>query len=136
MPKVVTCILIDENKNILIFKRSNKVSTYKGYWSGISGYIEKDEEPVDTAFKEIKQETGLSDENVELIKTVEPVEFIDIYKDKKYSWKVYPFLFKIRKESKIQINWENISYRWIKLSDIDEFETVPRLKEVLVKLLK
>lgn len=127
---------MDENENILILKRSDKVSTYKGYWSGISGYIEEDEEPVDTAFKEIKQETSLDGKNIELIKTIEPIEFTDIYKEEKYSWKVYPFLFKIRKESKIQINWENISYRWIKPSDIDEFETVPRLKEVIVKLLK
>lgn len=127
---------MDKNNNILILKRSDKVRTYKGYWSGISGYIEEGEEPVDTAFKEIRQETGLNDKNIELIKTVDPIEFTDIYEEEKYNWKVYPFLFRVEKKSNIQINWENISYRWIKPSDIDKFETVPRLKEVIVKLFK
>jgi 8-oxo-dGTP pyrophosphatase MutT (NUDIX family) len=136
MTKVVTCLLIDKNDNILILKRSDKVRTYKGYWSGISGYIEEDEKPIDTAFKEIRQETGLNDKNIKLIKTVNPIEFTDIYEEEKYHWKVYPFLFRVTKESKIQIDWENIRYRWIKPSDIDKFETVPHLKEVVVKLFK
>ena len=136
MPSVVTCLLMDKNENILILKRSDKVRTYRGYWSGISGYVEKGEEPLDTAFKEIREETGLNDNNVELVKTAEPIEFTDFYEEEKYEWKVYPFLFRIRKESKIQIDWEHISYRWIKPSDIDKFQSVPRLREVVFKLLK
>ena len=136
MPSVVTCILMDYHENILILKRSDKVRTYKGYWSGIAGYVEKGEEPVDTAFKEIREETGLTDNDVELIKTIDPIEFTDFYEEEKYDWKVYPFLFRVRKESKIQIDWEHISYRWIKPSDIDKFKVVPHLREVVLKLLK
>jgi len=136
MPSVVTCLLLDENENILILKRSDKVRTYKGYWGGIAGYIEEGEKPIDTAFKEIIEETGLTDKDVELIKTLNPIEFTDFYEEEKYDWKAYPFLFRVRKESKIQIDWENISYRWIKPSDIDKFEAVPHLREVVLKLLK
>ena len=127
---------MNENKNILILKRSNKVRTYRGYWGGVAGYVEEDEEPLDTAFKEIREETGLNDNNVELVKTVNPIEFTDFYEEEKYEWKVYPFLFRVRKDSKIQIDWEHISYRWIKPSDIDKFQSVPRLREVIFKLLK
>jgi 8-oxo-dGTP pyrophosphatase MutT (NUDIX family) len=136
MPSVVTCVLLDENKNILILKRSDKVRTYKGFWSGISGYVEEGEEPVDTAFKEIREETGLNDNNVELIKIVNTIKFTSFYEGERYDWKVYPFLFKILKKSKIQIDWENISYKWIKPSDIDKFKVVPHFKEVLLKMLK
>lgn len=136
MPSVVTCVLLDENKNILILKRSDKVRTYKGFWSGVSGYVEDGEEPVDTAFKEIREETGLNDNNVELIKTVNPINFTSFYEGKKYDWKVYPFLFKVLKENKIQMDWENISYKWIKPSDIYKFEVVPHFKEVVLNLLK
>jgi len=136
MPSVVTCILMNENENILILKRSNKVRTYRSYWSGVAGYVEEDEEPLDTAFKEIREETGLNDNNVELIKTADPIEFTDFYEEEKYEWKVYPFLFRVRKDSKIRIDWEHISYRWIKPSDIDKFQSVPRLREVIFKLLK
>jgi len=136
MPSVVTCILIDYHENILILKRSDKVRTYKGYWGGIAGYVEKGEDPVDTAFKEIREETGLTDKEVELIKTLNPIEFTDFYEEEKYDWKVYPFLFRIRKENKIRIDWEHIIYKWIKPSDIDKFEVVPHLREVVLKLLK
>ena len=127
---------MNENENILILKRSNKVRTYRSYWSGVAGYVEEDEEPLDTAFKEIREETGLNDNNVELIKTADPIEFTDFYEEEKYEWKVYPFLFRVRKDSKIRIDWEHISYRWIKPSDIDKFQSVPRLREVIFKLLK
>ena len=136
MPSVVTCVLFDENKNILILKRSDKVRTYKGFWSGVSGYVEEGEKPVDTAFKEIREEIGFNDDNVELIKIVEPIKFTSFYKGKKYDWKVYPFLFKVIKKSKIQIDWENISYKWIKPTDIDKFKVVPHFKAVLLNLLK
>ena len=136
MPSVVTCILIDYHENILILKRSDKVRTYKGYWGGIAGYIEEGEKPIDTAFKEIREETGLTDKDVELIKTLNPIEFTDFYEEEKYDWKVYPFLFRIRKENKIRIDWEHISYKWIKPSDIDKFKTVPRLREVVLKIVK
>ena len=136
MPRVVTCLLMDENENILILKRSDKVRTYRGYWGGIAGYVEEGEEPLDTAFKEIREETGLKDDNVELVKTVDPIEFTDFYEEEKYEWKVYPFLFRIRKEGKIKIDWEHISYKWIKPSDIDKFQSVPRLREIVFKLFK
>jgi 8-oxo-dGTP pyrophosphatase MutT (NUDIX family) len=136
MPSVATCILMDEKGQILILKRSNKVGTYKGFWSGVAGYVEKGEKPIDTAFKEIREETGLNNNDVELIKTIEPIEVTDFYEGKRYDWKIYPFLFKTGKKSKVQIDWEHTKYRWIKPSELESFEAVPRLKEVVLKLLK
>ena len=45
MPKAVTCLLINDNGKLLILKRSKKVSTYKGQWGGVAGYIEEGESP-------------------------------------------------------------------------------------------
>lgn len=136
MTRVATCILMDEKGKILILKRSNKVRTYKGYWSGVAGYVEEGEKPVETALKEIREETGLNNEDVELLKILDPIEFTDFYEEKKYEWKIYPFLFKVRKKSKVQIDWEHTKYRWINPSEIDMFEAVPRLRDVILKLLK
>ena len=68
MVKVVSCIIINENCEILILKRSDKVRTYKKCWSGVAGYIEEGERPIDTAFKEIKEEISLDKNDVELVK--------------------------------------------------------------------
>ena len=92
MPRVVSCVVMDEKGNILILKRSDKVRTYKGCWSGVAGYIEKDEHPIDTAYKELSEEVKLERDDVELILEGDPVEFIDVYEKEQYDWKIYPFL--------------------------------------------
>jgi 8-oxo-dGTP pyrophosphatase MutT (NUDIX family) len=135
MPKVVTSLLIDEEDKLLILKRSNKVRTYKGMWGGIAGYIEENEEPYETALKEIKEEVGLENEDVHFIKKLDSIKLTDLYKNEKYDWEIFVFLFKTRKKSKINIDWEHTEYRWISPSEIVKYDTVPHLKEVVSKLL-
>ena len=77
MNSVVTSILKNKEEKILILKRSDKVRTYRGLWSGVSGYVEKDEEPIDTAYKEISEEVSLSKDQVELLIQGENINFID-----------------------------------------------------------
>ena len=134
MPQVVTVLLINNEGKILILKRSNKVKTYKGLWGGVAGYIEEYEKPIETAFKEIKEEVGLEKESVELTKQLEPIVFTDFYEQNKYDWEIFPFLFKLKKNSKIKIDWEHTEYRWITPSQIKEFETVPHLAQIVLKM--
>jgi len=135
MPSVVTCLIIDKKGKILILKRSNKVKTYKGFWSGVSGYVEEDEKPIDTAYKEIFEEVGLKKEDVKLMDSKDPIEFTDKYKNEIYNWKVFPFLFKTNKKDKIQIDWEHTDYRWILPKEVENFDTVPHFLDVVSKLL-
>jgi 8-oxo-dGTP pyrophosphatase MutT (NUDIX family) len=134
MPKVMTCLLINTKGRILILKRSNKVRTYKGQWGGITGYIEENEEPYMTAIKEIREEVGIKEKDVNLIKKLDPIAFTDIYNGIKYDWEIYPFLFKIDRKEKISIDWEHTDYRWILPSEIKNFNTVPLLKEIVTEL--
>jgi 8-oxo-dGTP pyrophosphatase MutT (NUDIX family) len=136
MTDVATSVLMDDKGRILILKRSDKVRTYKGCWSGIAGYVEKDEEPLETAFKEISEEVGLSNDDVVLVKQVDPVEIADYHEGVHYTWKIFPFLFKTGKKSKVQIDWEHTEYRWINPSDIGEYDTVPHLEDVVLELLE
>jgi 8-oxo-dGTP pyrophosphatase MutT (NUDIX family) len=135
MPDVATSILKNDEGKILILKRSDKVSTYKGSWSGIAGYVEENETPLETALKEICEEVGITEDNVELIKRIDPIEFTDIYEGKKYDWRVFPFLFSTLKKSKIKIDWEHTDYKWIAPSDIKNYDTVPHIKRVVLELL-
>lgn len=135
MPSVVTSILKNKEEKILILKRSDKVRTYKELWSGISGYVEKDEEPIDTAYKEISEEVSLSKDQVELIRQGESISFTDTYKGNKYNWKVFTFLF-FKKNGKINIDWEHSEYRWINPSEVEDYDKVPRFLDVVSNLLK
>ena len=57
--RIVTSFLTYNDK-ILILKRSEKVRSMKGLWSGISGIIENDEEPLNRAKIEIFEEVGIN----------------------------------------------------------------------------
>jgi len=135
MVEVVTCILMDEKGKILILKRSDKVSTYRGCWSGVAGYVEKGEKPIDTAFKEISEEVKLEKDDVVLEKSLPSIEFSDVYEGKEYDWKIYPFLFKTGKKDKIVLDWENTDFSWIEPADIVKYDTVPHLEEVIIMML-
>jgi len=134
MPQVVTCILEHDGK-ILLFKRSNLVGTYRGLWGGVAGYVEELEDPYDTAVKEIRQETGISLDALELVKKGEPIEFSDTYDGRRYDWIVYPFLFHIRSKEIVRIDWEHEEYRWVTPSELKKFHTVPGLDNVVAQLL-
>jgi ADP-ribose pyrophosphatase YjhB (NUDIX family) len=129
--KVVTCFLKSGGK-ILLVKRSEKVGTYRGKWSGISGYLEG-EDADKQAFKEIEEETGLNKADIKLIKRGEALEVLD--EAKKIKWIVYPYLFKVNHPEKIRLDWENIEMKWINPEEINFYQTVPKLKEALEKLL-
>lgn len=131
MTDVVTAVLI-KNKKILILKRGNRVRTYKGKWACVSGYLEENEKPLQRAIKEIEEETGLKSNEITLIKKAEPIEFYD--EKEKVKWRIHPFLFETKRE-KINIDWEHTEYRWISKDEISLYETVPKLKEVILKLL-
>jgi len=136
MPSVVNCIIMDKEGRILILKRSNKVRTYKGLWSSVAGYVEENEKPIETAYKEISEEIGLSMKDVEFKNKEKPINFTDKYENEIYNWTVFPFLFKVYKKDKIHIDWEHTEYRWILPKEVERFDTVPHFFEVVSKILK
>jgi 8-oxo-dGTP diphosphatase len=129
--RVVTCFL-ESNGEILILRRSERVGSYQGRWAGVSGYVEKTAD--EQALTEIKEETGLGREDVKLVKKGEPLAVAD--NELSTRWVVHPYLFHIKDRSKIKIDWEHKETMWIDPKDIDNFETVPRLKETLARVYK
>jgi 8-oxo-dGTP pyrophosphatase MutT (NUDIX family) len=122
---VVTCFLQFDSK-ILILKRSDKVRTHKRKWAGVSGYIESGETDSETALKEIREETGLTADSVELIRKGEPIHVQDGMR----VWIVHPFLFKAN-TNKITIDWEHTEYRWIAPDELKNFNFVVFLNHAL-----
>lgn len=130
--KVITVFLIHEGK-ILLLKRSPKVRTMKGMWGGISGYLEN-ENPLVQALKEIREESGLLESQVDLLRSAEPLEARDTQVPN-IVWIVHPYLFQSTTQS-IKIDWEHDEYKWITPHDLEKYRTVPKLKDALEKLLQ
>jgi 8-oxo-dGTP pyrophosphatase MutT (NUDIX family) len=130
--KIVTSFVTNSQK-FLILKRSSKVKSMRGLWGGISGVIEGGEEPLERAKIEIFEEIGANDSLVRLLKTGSEMT-ISSAQHPDHQWIVYPFLFALG-STKITLNWENESYKWIAPDEIYHYKTVPSLDEVLFNLL-
>lgn len=122
--KEVVTAFIQKDDRILLFRRSEEVGTYQGKWAGVSGYLE-DNEPLEQAEIEIKEETGLEPE---LVKEGKPV----LARDGDKIWKVHPFLFSAEEEP--TLNWENEKYEWVAPSKMKKKKTVPNLYEAYQSL--
>ncbi len=131
--EVVTSFLKFEGK-ILILRRSESVSTYKGRWGGVSGFIEEGEEPVERATKEIKEETGLKRGDLELLREGKSFSFGDEDEEINIKWIVHPFLFRT-KTKKIKINREHFEFKWIRPEELVKYFTVPKLEKSLKRVL-
>jgi 8-oxo-dGTP pyrophosphatase MutT (NUDIX family) len=128
----VTSFITNEKK-ILLLKRSDKVKSMRGLWAGVSGIIEKDEEPLSRAKIEIYEEIGISEDRIKLIKTAREMN-VSSPQYENHEWIIFPFLFEA-KDPKIKLNWENSEYVWINAEELSDYKTVPSLDKVLLRLL-
>ena len=129
---IVTSFLKNQDK-ILILKRSQDVKSMKGLWSGVSGVIENQENPLKRAEIEIFEEIGIRTNEIKLLKSGDELDIISP-QYKNHKWHVFPFLFGTKK-TEIKLNWENSDYKWIEIGELEKFETVPNLENVLARLI-
>ena len=123
---VVTSIIGNES-DILILKRSNKVKSFRHKWGGVSGYFEKNEDLLSRALIEIYEETKINKENLTLRRILKQIT-IEI--DKEKSIIIQPFYFYSKSKS-VSMNWEHSEHRWIAKNQLDIYETVPKLAQIL-----
>ena len=124
---VVSSLLFDGSK-ILLLKRSQKVGSFQGYWSCISGYIEQDELPLDAAIREIHEETRISSTEISLLQQNDP-RFSDTGE---VIFKSFWFFFKVRNGlSPILIDWEHDEFIWIEPRELKNFQAVPWIPSMI-----
>ncbi len=131
---VVTCFLLrfdqrDERGEplLLIVQRSQRVGSYRERWAGISGFIEPGVTPEEQAYTEIREETGLERQQVRLLRRGAVVEHLDPQLGR--HWSIHPFLFEVLTPEAIHTDWEALTMRWIRPTELEHYQTVPRLKE-------
>ncbi|HWM52583.1 MAG TPA: NUDIX domain-containing protein, partial [Thermoplasmata archaeon] len=125
--RVVTAVLRNRGR-ILIVRRSEKVGTFQGRWSAISGHIEGREDPKHRAIVEVREETGLRG----ILFRSAGAHVLARYGATMYI--VHPFLFEAPSRQ-VHLDWENVEHRWIRPEELHRFETVPRLTDVVSAVL-
>ena len=124
---VVTALLRNQGR-ILIVRRSEKVGSFRGRWSAVSGYLEGREVPKTRAVREIREETGIRGAIFRAASS--PV----LARDDATMYVVHPFLFDVPGR-RVRLDWENVEHRWIRPTDLDRYDTVPRLRDVVAAAL-
>ena len=132
---VVTCFLLRRDRGrdeTLLARRSERVRTYRGAWGAISGYLEADVTPLEQAYQEIREETGLQREDVSLLRAGAELAFRD--EAIAQSWVVHPFLLLALRPDAIQHDWEAQEFAWTPVERVRELPTVPQLAEALARV--
>ena len=130
--RIVTSFIKDNDK-FLLLKRSDTVKTMKGLWAGVSGIIEKNEEPLRRAKIEIFEELGITEDKIKFLKSAAKMK-VNSPQYENHEWEIFPFLFEV-KNPIIKLNWENSKYKWITVDEIKNYDTVPSIEKVLFSLL-
>lgn len=125
--RVVTAILRNRGR-ILIVRRSEKVGTFQGKWSAISGRIEGREDPKHRAIVEVREETGIR--AITFRGAGDPI----LARNGTTIYVVHPFLFETPNRG-VRLDWENVEHRWVRPEELDRFETVPRLVDVVAAVV-
>ena len=104
----------------------------QGHWDFIKGKMEKNETPRETALRETKEETGISD--IEFIDGFEEsVEYDFRFNNENIHKKVIFFLAKTETLQAVSLSHEHNDYLWLAYNDALKKTTYGNAKNVLSK---
>ena len=117
------CLIFNEENKLLLVRRSDDDDWMAGKFALVGGGVEENEIPEETIIREAKEETNLTIKKPKLVySTIEENTFL------------YVFLAKVNNSDKIKLNDEHTGYVWIGKMDIDKYDTVPNLGDMIKKV--
>ncbi len=127
--KTVASSVVMVDGKILMLHRPATARSYPGRWSLVSGKREDGEQMVDTARREIFEETQ--------IKVSEPISSLPpVYvRENNIIWEVYPFLFDAGEQRPI-LNGENTEYRLVTPDEMKGLDLVDLTIEMVSNLTR
>lgn len=126
---VVTCV-VRRGGDILLLKRGEKVSTYKGRWHVVAGYLDEPGKMVEEkAREELREEIGIHDDDIVGLQIGRTIEMDDPQLRK--LWRIHPVLVDVKGDPPITLDWEHTDYRWVQPEEIPDYHPIPGLVEVL-----
>ena len=130
----------EKSAGIVLFRNDSDKNEFlllnypQGHWDFVKGKVEQGETPHETALRETKEETGIT--NIEFIDGFEEsVEYDFRFKKEDIHKKVIFFLAKTN-EKNIKLSHEHNDYLWLEYNDALKKTTFENAKNVLTKANK
>jgi len=129
-----------KSTGIVLFRNASNKNEFlllnypQGHWDFVKGKVEQSETPHETAIRETKEETSISD--IEFVDGFEEsVEYDFRFKKEDIHKKVIFFLAKTN-EKNIKLSHEHNDYLWLEYNDALKKTTFENAKNVLTKANK
>ena len=126
-----------KSAGIVLFRNASNKNKFlllnypQGHWDFVKGKVEQGETPHETALRETKEETGIS--NIEFIDGFEEsVEYDFRFKNEDIHKKVVFFLAKTS-EKNVRLSHEHNDYLWLEYDDALKKTTFENARNVLSK---
>jgi ADP-ribose pyrophosphatase YjhB (NUDIX family) len=121
--RVFTTGVVLNGERLLILKRKVDDDTYPGFWDCVGGHFEKGESAEECMLREAREESGQS---MKIVRVGPLIEYVDAYGRAV----AVPFILRPDPKQKI-VPSEHSEFKWIRLSEIKEYEIVPDLAKAL-----
>ena len=122
-----TLIFIRNDDEILLIKGAKDKKIWPGLYNGIGGHLERGEDPLSAAHRELFEETGLK--NIQLF--LRAIIFIDVEEHQGISM----FVFLGITNQKLLISSEEGIIDWIKIDHIQNYPLVEDLYQLIPMVL-
>jgi ADP-ribose pyrophosphatase YjhB (NUDIX family) len=117
-------ILFTNGDKILLLKRDGN-SDHAGTWCIPGGRANANEQPIETAKRETKEECGH-------LEGYQFAHFHNQFGNRHF----YTYLYVIKKPFDCELSKEHVSYKWVSLNKVEEMKLHPRFKESWKDYLK
>ena len=123
-------IVLFHSEDFLLIQHSVK-SGEKGHWDFPKGHIEGNETELETATRELEEETGINE--FQLVNGFKEKIYYNIHKDSKVIPKEVSFFLAKSLTKNVKLSSEHQNYKWLNFRSALDQLTYSNAKEVLVK---
>jgi 8-oxo-dGTP pyrophosphatase MutT (NUDIX family) len=124
MEKSCGVVLLNSNKVLLL---QHPDTTISGHWDFPKGHVEKGEDEIQTALRELKEETG-----IDKVKIIDDFHNLISY-SKETILKEVVFFLGITNQEKVSISSEHQNFLWLEYESAYERLTYDNSKKTLTK---
>ena len=134
--KYADVIVLNKNGELLLLKRSQWEDAHQGAWVIPGGHVDAGESYEQAAIRELREESGISVENLRVNATIYPVNWVlgGKYSDDNASIEYY--ILRLTDDVELLLDEaESRDYIWIKRDEIDNYPMVFNMQANVKKVL-